>query len=241
MNRSWTPVTEPRPRGGVPYHAALEPLIADARGSYDNGQDLIVAVLRRGILEGLVPPDTRFRQRDIAWAFGTGRIPAREALRLLEVEGLLESAPYRGYTIVTLDADAIEEVYEMRAALETLAVGLAVPLLTDEDVADLRRIREEVACETDPARRLEGCERFHFRLYAVTGRPRLVGTIRRLRQEVVRSFRWHVVQHGTEHHDAFFAAVLAGDAEVASDTLAAHYRKVSALMRRYMRDPLPAG
>lgn len=227
-----------RPRGDVPYRGLLEPLVASA-STDDSAQARIVAVLRRAILEALLPPSTRLRERDVAWVFGTGRIPAREALRQLESEGLLTSEPYRGYTIVTLDADAIEEAYEMRSALETLAVRIAVPLLTDEDVAELRRIREAVATESDPGRLLERCEQFHFRLYAVTGRPRLVGTIRRLRQEVVRSLRWHVIQHATEHHDAFFAAVLAGETELAADTLAAHYRRVSALMRRYLRNPVP--
>ena len=234
--RPGAPIERP-PRRAVPYAAVLRDLAAEAPERAGSAQELIVAVLRRAILAGSLAADTRLRQRDLAYVFGTSRIPVREALNVLEAEGLLQSEPYRGFSITTLDADALEEVYEMRAALEGLAVRVAVPLLTREDLAELRLINDALAGITDPSEHLAQCERFYFRLYAVTGRPRLVGSIRRLRQEVLRSFRWQIVQHNTEHHEAFFAAVLDGDAEGAATLLAAHYQKISGLLRRLIREP----
>ncbi len=234
--RSGVPIERP-PRRAVPYAAVLQRLAAEAPERAGTAQELIVAVLRRAILEGSLAADTRLRQRDLASVFGTSRIPVREALNVLEAEELLVSEPYRGFSITKLDTDALEEVYEMRAALEGLAVRIAVPLLTTDDLAELRRINDALPAVSDPSEHLAQCERFYFRLYAVTGRPRLVGSIRRLRQEVLRSFRWQIVQHNTEHHEAFFAAVLGGDAEGAAALLTAHYQKISSLLRRLVREP----
>src|SRR5439155_548529 len=58
----------------------------------------------------------------------------------------------------------------------------------------------------------------------------------RLRQEIARSLRWPTLQHAPEHHEAFFDAIRAGDAERAVSQLASHYRRVAILIRRYLRD-----
>jgi DNA-binding GntR family transcriptional regulator len=75
----------------------------------------------------------------------------------------------------------------------------------------------------------------------VTARPRLVGLIGRLRQEVARSLRWMRVPHSPEHHQVFWEAVKAGDADLAAEQLASHYRKITALLRRYLREGRLAG
>ena len=79
-------------------------------------------------------------------------------------------------------------------------------------------------------------EQFYLKLYGVTARPRLVGLIARLRQEVARSLRWKLVQHSPSHHQIFFDAVKSGDADLAAAELASHYRKVVALLRRFLRE-----
>jgi hypothetical protein len=63
-----------------------------------------------------------------------------------------------------------------------------------------------------------------------------VGLIARLRQEIARSLRWPTLQHAPEHHEHFFEAIRAGDAERAASQLASHYRRVAILIRRYLRD-----
>ena len=70
----------------------------------------------------------------------------------------------------------------------------------------------------------------------MTGRPRLVSLISRLRQEVARSLRWPTLQHAPEHHEHFFEAIRAGDAEGAAAQLTSHYHRVATLIRRYLRD-----
>jgi DNA-binding GntR family transcriptional regulator len=201
-------------------------------------QDVVLAAMRRSILSGELAPGTRLRQEKLAAEFGTSRIPVREALRALEYEGLVRSEPYRGFTVTELDADDIEEVYDLRILLEGHAVRLALPLMTDDDGRVLEEMYAEMVSAPPGDAQLAARERFYIRLYAMTGRPRLVGLIARLRQEVARSLRWPTLQHAPSHHEAFFEAIRAGDAERAASQLATHYRRVAILIRRHLRGGL---
>lgn len=198
-------------------------------------QDLVLSTMREDILSGTLSPGTRLRQEKLAERFGTSRIPVREALRALEYEGLVRSSPYRGFTVTELDADDIEEVYDLRIVLESHAVRLAVPLITDDDLRVLEQMYGEMVAAPAGDEELAARERFYIRLYSITGRPRLVGLISRLRQEVARSLRWPTLQHAPSHHEAFFEAIRSGDAEAAASQLASHYRRVAVLIRRYLR------
>lgn len=216
--------------------ARLSEIIATLRPRYETAQDLALEALREAILEGVLAPGERLRQEDLATSFATSRIPVREALRVLTYEGLVRSAPNRGFTVTGLSADEIEEIYELRTVLEAHAVRLAIPLLTETDLEELGTQYDEMVAEVDPDRQLMLREQFYLRLYSVTARPRLVGLISRLRQEVARSLRWKLVQHSPNHHDIFWEAVREGDADRAAAELAMHYRKVAALLRRFLRE-----
>lgn len=216
--------------------ARLERIIAETAAKKLTAQDLVLTSMREAILTAALPPGTRLRQEKLADVFGTSRIPVREALRALEYEGLVASLPYRGFTVTELDADDIEEVYDLRVLLESHAVRLAVPLMTDDDLQVLEDLYAQMVAAEAGEAQLAARERFYIRLYSMTGRPRLVSLIARLRQEVARSLRWPTLQHAPEHHEQFFAAIRAGDAEGAASQLANHYRRVAILIRRYIRD-----
>jgi DNA-binding GntR family transcriptional regulator len=227
----------PRASGSGYDEPALRDIIEATRPRHETAQEIVLAALREGIIRGALPPGARLRQEDLAALFDTSRIPVREALRILEYEGLVSSQPHRGFTVTTLDANEIEEIYELRVVLESHAVRLAVPLLTEADMAELERIYGAMVAATDPDAQLALREQFYLRIYSVTTRPRLVGLIARLRQEVARSLRWKLVQHSPSHHAVFFEAIREGDAERAVAELTSHYRKVAALLRRFLREP----
>jgi len=214
----------------------LDALVARLRPRHETAQELALGALREAILEGILPPGTRLRQEDLAQVFDTSRIPIREALRALEYEGLVASEPHRGFTVTGLDADQLEEIYDLRTVLESHAVRVAIPLLTQNDLDDLDQLFSEMQAADDDDVRLAKREQFYLRLYSVTARPRLVGLIARLRQEVARSLRWKSVSHSPDHHKIFFDAVKRGDADAAANELAAHYRKVVSLLRRFLRE-----
>ena len=227
--------TAPKPTDGG-ANASLDRIIATAAATNQTAQDVVLTSMREAILTAALPPGSRLRQERLAELFGTSRIPVREALRALEYEGLVTSLPYRGFTVTELDADDIEEVYDLRILLEGHAVRLAVPLMTDDDLRVLEELYAKMVEAQPGDAQLAARERFYNRLYSTTGRSRLVKLISRLRQEVARSLRWPTLQHAPEHHEQFFAAIRAGDAERAASQLANHYRRVAVLIRRYLRD-----
>jgi len=211
-------------------------IIDAARAEKLTAQELVLAAVRSAILAGVLAPGARLRQEDLADVFGTSRIPVREALRALEYEGLVSSEPHRGFTVTSLDADDIEEVYELRILLEGQAVRLAIPLMTDDDQRDLEDLFNRMQDAATPDEQLAARERFYTRLYSITGRPRLVGLIARLRQEVARALRWATIQHSGAIHESFYEAVKTGDADRAVAQLAGHYRRVAVLIRRHIRE-----
>jgi DNA-binding GntR family transcriptional regulator len=223
-------------RDGASEADQLRMIITHAREQNVTAQELVLASLREAVLAGVLAPGARLRQEELADIFNTSRIPVREALRALEYEGLVRSEPHRGFTVTRLDADDVEEVYDLRILLEGQAVRLALPLLTDDDLDELEQMFERVRSAVTPDEGLAAREAFYVRLYSVTGRPRLVGLIVRLRQEVARALRWPTIQHSPSIHEQFFDAVRTGDAERAVAQLSGHYRRVAMLIRRYLRE-----
>lgn len=214
----------------------LAAIIAAARQDNVTAQELVLSSVRTAILWGVLGPGARLRQEELADVFGTSRIPVREALRALEYEGLVSSEPHRGFTVTALDADDVEEVYALRILLESEAVRLSLPLLTDEDLEDLEDLFRAMQEAKTPDDQLAARERFYIRLYSVAGRPRLVGLIIRLRQEVARVLRWATIQHSSSIHEHFFEAVRVGDADRAVAHLSGHYQRVALLIRRYIKE-----
>jgi DNA-binding GntR family transcriptional regulator len=210
-------------------------IIAAARAESVTAQELVIDAVRNAILSGVLAPEARLRQEELAELFGTSRIPVREALRALEYEGLVQSEPHRGFTVTAIDADDVEEVYELRILLESYAIRLSLPLVTEEDLEELEAIYAQMTNAKTPDDALAARERLYIRLYSISGRPRLVGLIVRLRQEVARALRWPTLQQAPSIHDHFFDAVRTGDAERAVAQLSGHYRRVAGLIRRYLR------
>lgn len=234
MSKSATPIGQATSEA---RKALLDRIIATNAAKDLTAQDLVLTSLREAILSAALPPGTRLRQEKLAELFRTSRIPVREALRALEYEGLVSSMPRRGFTVTELDADDIEEVYDLRIVLESHAVRLAVPLMTDDDLHVLEELYARMVAAESGDQQLAERERFYSHLYSITGQPRLVGLISRLRQEIARSLRWPTLQHAPEHHGRFFEAIRAGDADGAAAQLASHYRRVAILIRRYLRSP----
>lgn len=104
-----------------------------------NGQN-VAAVherLRTAILRGELPAGSSFPQSALEAEFDAGRTPVREALRLLQREGLVIAEPNKPVQIAMLSADDFEELCVMRIALEAVAIRVTVPLLTSDDFAEL--------------------------------------------------------------------------------------------------------
>jgi DNA-binding GntR family transcriptional regulator len=132
--------------------------------------------LRDKILRGQFREGEQLRQHAIAEEFAVSRIPLREAFRQLEAEGLIKIIDHRGAVVATLTPDEIEELFEIRAALESVTLRRAVPMLTDDDLElaekVLRKYEQALNDESDFDVWGELHWQFHSTLYAAARRTR---------------------------------------------------------------------
>jgi len=150
---------------------------------YVSKSDLVAAALRELIITGALTSGSALRQRELAERFGVSPTPVREALRRLESEGLVTYDAHKGSTVVEADSSAVEEKYQIRAALEGLAASLAVPKISDDDIADLEAHNRRLADESlSPAEVNELNRTLHFRIYEMARSPLLLALMRLLWQ-----------------------------------------------------------
>src|SRR3984885_10363997 len=97
----------------------------------------IAEAIAEQIISGRLQPDAPLRQDHVAREFNSSHVPVREAFRQLEAQHLVVSLPRRGVRIASLDANAIREIAEMRAALEVVALRHAAPRLTSAHLAKI--------------------------------------------------------------------------------------------------------
>jgi DNA-binding GntR family transcriptional regulator len=109
----------------------------------------IYRALRERILSNDIPPGTRLVMRDLANQYSASDIPVREALRMLERDGLVETAPYRGARVTALTAKEVKETYFIRSHLESIATGLAAERITGAELARLDALMSEMTAAVD--------------------------------------------------------------------------------------------
>ncbi|MBL0421903.1 GntR family transcriptional regulator [Ramlibacter sp. AW1] len=138
--------------------------------------------IRNKILSGEFAGGERINPADIGDELGISRMPAREALRQLDAEGLVTIRPNRGAVVTELTPAEVSELFEMRAVLEALAARLALPHLTADDLVELETLRQRMdRARGDVKLWIQRHNEFHDFIVAHASRPRLAGDIRRMR------------------------------------------------------------
>jgi DNA-binding GntR family transcriptional regulator len=199
---------------------------------------LIYEQLRSAILLGELPPGEAISQATLARDFNAGRTPLREALRMLQHEGLVVSEPKRRVRIAGLSGDDAEELYIMRISLEAVGIRLTVPTLTSNDLAEF----EGVMAQMDHFMRMDDRvgfaaphRRFHHMLLAAAG-PRSIVTVAQLFDHAERyRLRFgantrNVWEERRSEHRGILEAVLEGDADLAAERLVEHYLHTALLI-----------
>lgn len=181
--------------------------------------DQVYQAVRDRILEGELEPGDFAREQEISDAMGVSRTPVREALGRLASEGFLERIRHRGFRVPEDSVDQLLELYPIVSALELLAGRLAFPRVEHEDLAELRRINEELkqalAGEAvDEA--IELNNRFHAFVSERSGNGRLVDLLNDFRSQLRRLEKWFYSyqEHGersVNEHDALIDALEAGE------------------------------
>jgi DNA-binding GntR family transcriptional regulator len=142
--------------------------------------------LRQAILSGDIAPGERIRQEEVADRLGASRLPVREALRMLEAEGLTEHEPHKGARVPLLSQHEVDVIYQMRERLEPLALSESIPHLGEETLERLRALQDSIETDDDVARFLVLDREFHLLTYTGCRIDPLISMVTRL---------WNSTQH----------------------------------------------
>jgi len=198
------------------------------------GSTRVAAYLREAILGGELRPGDRIRQEEVAARLGASRLPVREALRMLEAEGLTEHEPHKGARVPRLSQHEVDVIYRMRERLEPLALAESLPQLTEGDHAQLAEVQERIEdlADGDLEKFLDLDREFHMLTYSGCSIDPLMSNVTRLwnsTQPYRRSFvalggrsRMWVVN---SEHRLILDAVVRRDAEDGERFLGGHIRR----------------
>ncbi len=187
----------------------------------------IANVLRNDILQGIYKSNAPLRQDEIAARFGVSKIPVREALQQLKVEGLVTFFPNRGAVVSTLSSAEVDEIYAMRIALETLALQRSIPNLTIADLARAEALLTQLDQEPQVVRWGELNWEFHALLYRPANLPRLMSWMATLHTNVARYMLLYLAgmeyqAASQQEHRAILAACRQGEIDLACERLRQH-------------------
>ncbi|MBI3979994.1 MAG: GntR family transcriptional regulator [Chloroflexi bacterium] len=197
----------------------MDPVSTPLRETYRSLVDLVTATLRHQILDHTLKPNEWLRQDQLAARLGVSRMPVRDALRRLEVEGLVAISA-RGAIVADLSPEVISENYAIRAALEGLAARRGAARIGPEGLAELAEVLDEMRRAHEAGHHvgvLEQVSRFRETLYACSGMPSLCAMIRTLRARCEHYRRATMSVPGrsarsVEVHEEMLRACQAGDA-----------------------------
>ena len=152
-------------------------------------RDVVFNTLRQAILKGELEPGERLMEIQLAERLGVSRTPIREAIRKLELEGLVLMVPRKGAEVASISEKSLREVLEVRRSLEELAIELACQKITQEQIQELEAaeaVFAEAVQKGDPMTIAESDESYHVVIYQSTGNGRLVQILNNLREQMYR-------------------------------------------------------
>jgi DNA-binding GntR family transcriptional regulator len=171
--------------------------ILDDRGSLvQNASVAATELIREAIVDGRLEPGHRLKEEELARELGISRTPIREALLMLQAEGLVDAVPNRGAMVRVHTAEDLDDLYQLRALLEGYAARRAATRISEEQLDELR-----ASCERfdalDPDRELRELVRenmvFHSAILEIAGSGRLEAMVRRVIELplVYKSYIWY--------------------------------------------------
>lgn len=159
-------------------------------------RDVVFNTLREAILKGDLVPGERLMENTLAEKMGVSRTPIREAIRKLELEGLVTMVPRKGAEVAKITEKDIRDLLEVRATLEALAVRLACERMSDETIEKLNILKEEfarAAKKKDVNLIIRKDVEFHDAIFSSTGNDKLIQIVSNLREQIYR-FRVKYIQ-----------------------------------------------
>ena len=152
-------------------------------------RDVVFNTLRQAILRGELQPGERLMEIQLAQRLGVSRTPVREAIRKLELEGLVLMIPRKGAEVADITEKSLRDVLEVRKALEELAVQLTCDKITKEQIRELEQAAEQfkkTLKSNDITEIAEVDVRFHDIIYLATDNQKLILLLNNLREQMYR-------------------------------------------------------
>jgi DNA-binding GntR family transcriptional regulator len=156
--------------------------------------EAVVHELRSEIQRGRLQPGQRLRQGEVAKRFGVSTTPVREAFALLQAQGLVRIDPHRGAIVFRAAAGDLRELYEIREALEVLAIERATGHLTRGTLDELQGFIDKMRVTDEDQRWIQLNNRFHATTYRAAAKPRLetmIGTLRDASSSYIHMYITH--------------------------------------------------
>lgn len=206
-------------------------------------REVVFKTIRQAILTGELKPGERLMEIHLANKLGVSRTPIREAIRQLELEGLVVMVPRKGAQVASITEKSMTDVLEVRLALEKLAVELACKRITYEQKEGLKKVllEFEKAVETDDASAIARADvDFHDAIFNATGNMRLGQMVNNLAEQMYR-FRFEYIkdkggrQRLIEEHRRIYDAVIKGDVATATDEISSHIKNQEASIVNQIR------
>lgn len=193
-------------------------------------RDVVFNTLRQAILTGELKPGERLMEIHLANKLGVSRTPIREAIRKLELEGLVTMIPRRGAEVAQITEKSMNDVLEVRRALDALCVELACERITPEDTEQLKLACEtfEAAVRTRDIKKVAQADvELHDIIAQATGNQRLVQLINNLSEQMYR-YRFEYIKDISQHqrlideHRMIYESIVKKDREAASQAAHVH-------------------
>lgn len=193
-------------------------------------RDVVFNTLRQAILRGELKPGERLMEIQLANKLGVSRTPIREAIRKLELEGLVLMIPRKGAEVADISEKSLRDVLEVREALEELAVQLACDKITKEEIEDLKKAAEDfkkILKSRDITEIAEADVRFHDIIFMATDNQKLVQLLNNLREQMYR-FRVEYLKNEEVHpqliaeHEKIIEHIMERDKAKASAIVSEH-------------------
>ncbi|GAA0794781.1 GntR family transcriptional regulator [Clostridium sp. AF19-22AC] len=193
-------------------------------------RDVVFNTLRQAILRGELKPGERLMEIQLANKLGVSRTPIREAIRKLELEGLVLMIPRKGAEVAEITEKNLRDVLEVRGALEELAIRLACDRIDKEGIENLKQAAKDfegVLDSEDITRIAEADVAFHDIIYLATDNERLIQLLNNLREQMYR-YRVEYLKQKECHskllaeHQDMICAIEQGDSDRAADITSQH-------------------
>ena len=193
-------------------------------------RDVVFNTLRQAILRGELKPGERLMEIQLANKLGVSRTPIREAIRKLELEGLVIMIPRRGAEVAEITEKSLRDVLEVRAVLEELAVDLACDRISAEDIQNLKEAAKEFEAALqggDVTEYAEADVKFHDIIYLATDNKRLIQLLYNLREQMYR-YRVEYLKRTEVHpvllaeHEHIISCIEKHDKEAAKVAISTH-------------------